>query len=108
MTHDEPGGARADFAAEVAASTPSQAAAARASGDRHDSEATLRRLLASAGAGSAVSFEGVYTAMSTRVYGLAKRLVHDSAIAEELAQEVFVEVWRKAGQYDPERGSAVA
>ncbi|MCA9570699.1 MAG: sigma-70 family RNA polymerase sigma factor [Myxococcales bacterium] len=32
----------------------------------------------------------------------------DDALAEELTQDVFLRVWRRAHQYDPERGSAAA
>ena len=37
------------------------------------------------------------------VYGLAARSL-DPAAAEEIAQDVFLAVWQKAGTYDPERG----
>lgn len=34
------------------------------------------------------------------------RLGSDDAAAEELVQEAFVNVWRKAGQFDPSRAAA--
>jgi RNA polymerase sigma-70 factor, ECF subfamily len=37
------------------------------------------------------------------VYGLAARSL-DPAAAEEIVQDVFLTVWRKAGSYDPARG----
>ncbi|WBQ14030.1 RNA polymerase sigma factor [Hyphomonadaceae bacterium BL14] len=37
------------------------------------------------------------------VYGLALRLLRDPGEAEDVAQEVFVKVWRKISSYDPER-----
>ena len=39
------------------------------------------------------------------VYGLAKRLVGDAAVAEELVQEVFLRLWDQPEKYDPSRGS---
>ncbi|GLZ09338.1 RNA polymerase sigma factor SigK [Actinomadura sp. NBRC 104412] len=52
------------------------------------------------------AFEQVYDRLSGPVYGLALRIVRDPAQAEEVAQEVLVELWRKASHYRPERGSA--
>ena len=41
----------------------------------------------------------------SRVYGLARRLVRDQALAEDIAQEAFVRAWRYAPDFDPSRGS---
>lgn len=43
-----------------------------------------------------------------RVYGLALTVVGTPSLAEEVAQEAFVKVWRHAGAYDARRGSAVS
>ena len=40
-----------------------------------------------------------------RVYGLALRLVGDTTLAEDVAQEAFARAWRHAGAYDSRRGS---
>jgi RNA polymerase sigma-70 factor (ECF subfamily) len=39
------------------------------------------------------------------IFNVAKKILHDDAEAEDLAQEVFLEVYRKADQYDASRGS---
>ena len=39
------------------------------------------------------------------VFSVAHRILQDSAEAEELMQEVFLEVYRDAGKFDPARGS---
>jgi RNA polymerase sigma-70 factor (ECF subfamily) len=39
-----------------------------------------------------------------RVYGLALRVVGDSGLAEEVTQDAFVRVWRRASTFDPRRG----
>jgi RNA polymerase sigma-70 factor (ECF subfamily) len=39
------------------------------------------------------------------VYALARRVLLDSAAAEEVVQEVFVRLWSHPDRYDPERGS---
>ena len=39
------------------------------------------------------------------VYGYLVSRVGDRATAEEIVQDVFVAVWRKAGTFDPARGT---
>src|SRR5574338_74732 len=46
----------------------------------------------------------LYDATVGRVYGLALRILREEQGAEEVAEEVFFQVWRQAGRYDPARG----
>lgn len=39
------------------------------------------------------------------VFGLARRLLSDPVLAEEVLQEVFLRLWDKPDRFDPERGS---
>ena len=39
------------------------------------------------------------------VFGLARRLLNDPTIAEELVQEVFLRLWNQPEKFDPTRGS---
>ena len=69
----------------------------------HDSDLppdTVRR----ARAGDATAQEAIYRAFQKPVRTLARRLVPRAAQAEDLAQDVFVEVLQSLGQYDG-RGS---
>ena len=47
----------------------------------------------------------IYRRHSGAVFGLAKRLLFDLALAEEVTQEVFVRFWREPERYDPARGT---
>jgi RNA polymerase sigma-70 factor (ECF subfamily) len=39
------------------------------------------------------------------VFGLAKRLLGNQPLAEEVVQEVFLRLWNDPGRYDPSRGT---
>ena len=46
-----------------------------------------------------------YRHHSGLVYGLARRVLGDDAMAEEVTQEVFVYLWEHPARFDPARGS---
>lgn len=58
--------------------------------------------------GDRAAFASLYDATSARVHGLVLRVVRDRAQAEEVTQEAFLEIWRTASRFDPERGSALS
>lgn len=68
----------------------------------------LGELLKLSGLGDEVAFAQLYDASSARVFGLALRVVRDSAQAEEVVQEGFLEIWRTAARFDPNKGSALS
>lgn len=63
-------------------------------------------LLRRAALGESAAFSALYDELSPAVYGLARRVVRDPARAEDITQEVFLDVWRKATRFDAERGKA--
>jgi len=65
----------------------------------------LADLLKACGRGDQTSFAQLYDATSSRVVGLAVRVVRDPAQADEVAQEAFLEIWKTSGRFDPSKGS---
>jgi len=68
----------------------------------------LAQQLRSSARGDHQAFAELYDATSSRVFGLAVRVVRDPAQAEEVVQEAFLEVWRTASRFDSDRGSALS
>ena len=54
------------------------------------------------------AFQRLYNEYAPRVKNYMMRQGADAAIAEELAQETLMTVWRKASQYSSDRGTAAA
>jgi len=54
-------------------------------------------------AGDAVALRELYDRYSRVVYSFAYRLTADPGLAEECVQDVFVALWRRAADFDPNR-----
>jgi RNA polymerase sigma-70 factor (ECF subfamily) len=53
------------------------------------------------------AFSELYDEIAPRVFGLVKRVLIDHAQAEEVTQEVFLEIWQNAARFDASKGSAI-
>lgn len=51
------------------------------------------------------AFVRIYDELGSLVYGIILKVVRDPAQSEEVAQEVFTEVWRQAPRYEVGRGT---
>ena len=56
-------------------------------------------------AGDADAFEEIYRRHSRQVLMQARKLCASRELAEEVAQETFISLWRSAGRYRPSLGS---
>ncbi len=49
----------------------------------------------------------LYDATLSRVYGLVLRIVRRAALAEEVVEDTYFQVWRQAPRFDAQRGRAI-
>lgn len=62
-------------------------------------------LLRQIAVGDRAAFGRLYDATSPAVFGLLVKMLRSPEAAEEVAQEVYLEVWKKATSFDPDRGT---
>lgn len=62
--------------------------------------------LAACARGDQRALRQLYAEDSSRLLGVALRIVRDKALAEDVVHDAFIKVWRGAGSFDPSRGSA--
>jgi RNA polymerase sigma-70 factor (ECF subfamily) len=67
-----------------------------------------RELLGRIADGGPEALKSLYERVSSRAMAMAFRLLRDRFEAEDVVQETFVEVWKRAGQYEASRGGADA
>jgi RNA polymerase sigma-70 factor (ECF subfamily) len=54
------------------------------------------------------AFATFYDRTRARVFGLVVSVLRDPGYSEETTQEVYLQIWRSAGSFDPAAGSALA
>lgn len=69
-----------------------------------DPEELLRRTAR----GDESAYEALVRYFGPLVFGVALRVCEDRSLAEEVAQEAFLDLWRTAARYEASRGSAHA
>jgi RNA polymerase sigma-70 factor, ECF subfamily len=71
-------------------------------------DADLGACLGEVAKGDQAAFEVVCARTAATVFGVVRGVVRDPFQAEEVCQEVLLEVWRCASRFRPGRGSAMA
>ena len=69
--------------------------------------AELSALLAKAADGDAAAFRIFYDRTAAKLFGVILRILVERGEAEDVLQEVYVTVWRKAAEFDAARASPV-
>lgn len=67
----------------------------------------LAALLHSVAHGDRKAFSDVYRRTSAKLYGICLRLLGNEAAAQDVLQDVYVTVWRKAGLFDASKASPI-
>jgi RNA polymerase sigma factor (sigma-70 family) len=66
----------------------------------------LEHLLTRTAAHDERAFAELYRQTSSRLFGVCLRMLRDPGEAEEVLQEVFITVWRRAANFNPARAGA--
>ena len=77
-------------------------------GNPQPESGSAEALLGQIALGNRAAFETLYRQTSGRLFGICVRVLNQRAEAEEVLQEVYTSVWRKAAQFDATRASAVS
>lgn len=70
-------------------------------------EATDELLLVAVSQGDEHALELLHQRHSAHLKAIVLRVIHDDGLADDLVQEIFLEVWRLADRYSPEKGLAL-
>jgi RNA polymerase sigma-70 factor, ECF subfamily len=65
-------------------------------------------LIQRVGRGDQAAFSDLYDSTAPLVHGVVLKIVRDPSHAEEVVQEVFVELWRIAPRFDPAKGTVIS
>jgi len=82
------------------------ALAERTAGD--DARERLATALAAAASGDQNGLRRVYELTSAKLFGICLRISGDREAAEDILQEVYLKVWRRAGAFDAGRASPIS
>ena len=76
--------------------------------ERLGERTSLDKLLKDIALGNRQAFEKLYRDSSPQLFAICLRIVSQRSEAEDVLQEVFATVWRKAAQFDVERAGAMS
>ncbi len=73
-----------------------------------DGQEALADLIRSTADGDEQAFAELYRLTARRVYGMARRVLIDAELAQDAAQEVYLQIWQNAAKFDAASGSPLA
>lgn len=73
-----------------------------------DDSAATAALLARCAKADAPAFRELYDLRSAKLHGVALRITRNATLAADAVHDAFLQVWRNAASFDPERGNADA
>lgn len=71
------------------------------------SNETLAELLQATARGDSKSFKRLYDETSPHLFAIALKMMREKALAEDVLQDAFVQVWHRARDYHTERGAVL-
>lgn len=74
--------------------------------DPHGTE-SLNQVLQQVARGDRAAFSTLYRATSPKLFGVCLRMLRDRSAAEDVLQDLYATVWRRADSFDPARASAL-
>ncbi|MGY1838560.1 MULTISPECIES: sigma-70 family RNA polymerase sigma factor [unclassified Modestobacter] len=75
---------------------------------RPDDGAAERELMRRIGSGDRTAIDELYERFRRPAFALARRVVADDVLAEDVLQDVFLAVWRDPGAFDGSRGTVAS
>jgi len=72
-----------------------------------ENRSQLVAALARVAGGDRAALQLVYQDTSAKLFGVCVRILNDKSEAEDVLQEVYLTVWRKAATFDPARASPI-
>jgi RNA polymerase sigma-70 factor (ECF subfamily) len=69
---------------------------------------SLSEHLQAVGQGDQLALAEVYRLTSAKLFGVCLRICNERSEAEEVLQETYITVWRRAGTYDPGKAGAIS
>ncbi len=71
-------------------------------------QAELADLILAVAGGDRGAYRQLYDQTAPKLFGIVLRMIRDRSMAEDILQDVFLRVWRNAGNYAPETGLPMA
>ncbi len=76
--------------------------------ERDSDRSTLVEAIVATGSEDRVAFQRLYRLTSAKLFGICLRICGSREAAEDVLQEVYLIIWRRAGAFEPGRASPIS